>query len=162
MRGSSVWILLSTHVASYFPLPRDGITTPQVLAQVFSAMSSSGNRPEGLHCPGTWDSSQHRGGERWIESTSSRTPGPTLLHAGYSLGETVSELESWAAAVGQAVEGGERPDRRQVAVTAVGRQHSREVSVSKHVEWGDCRGCGKGPIEGLQKRYHFITRWNVL
>lgn len=47
-----------------------------------------------------------------------------LLLAAYSLGETLFELESLAAAVGEAVEGGKGADRRQVAVAAVGRQHS--------------------------------------
>ena len=37
---------------------------------------------------------------------------------------TLSDLESLAAAVGEAVEGGEGADGRQVAVAAVGRQHS--------------------------------------
>ena len=47
-----------------------------------------------------------------------------LSLAAYSLGETLFELESLAAAVGKAVEGVEGADGRQVAVAAVGRQHS--------------------------------------
>lgn len=103
----------------------DGITPPPaLLAQVSSAMSSSGNSPEGLCRPGTQVWSEHTGVEGWTESIASRTPGPTLLLAAYSLGETLFELESLAAAVGEAVEGGKGSDRRQVAVAAVGRQHS--------------------------------------
>lgn len=51
-------------------------------------------------------------------------PRPTRLSAAYSLGQTPLELESLAAAVGQAVQRGERPDGGQMAVAAVGRQHS--------------------------------------
>ena len=47
-----------------------------------------------------------------------------LSLAAYSLGETLFELESLAAAVGKAVEGVEGADGRQVAVAVVGRQHS--------------------------------------
>lgn len=67
-----------------------------------------------------------------------------------------------AATVRQAVEWGERPDRGQVAITAVRREHSREVAVSKHVKGRGRWGWGEGPIEGLQKRHNFITWWNVL
>jgi hypothetical protein len=45
--------------------------------------------------------------------------GATLVSAGYSLGETLFELESLAAAIRQAIKGGQCPDRGQVAVTAV-------------------------------------------
>lgn len=62
--------------------------------------------------------------EGWTESIASGTPGPMLSLAAYSLGETLFELESLAAAVGKAVEGVEGADGRQVAVAAVGRQHS--------------------------------------
>ena len=62
--------------------------------------------------------------EGWTESIASGTPGPMLLLATYSLGETLFELESLAAAVGKAVEGGEGAYGRQVAVAAIGRQHS--------------------------------------
>lgn len=50
-------------------------------------------------------------------------PRPALPSAGYSLGQTPFELEPLAAAVGQAVQGGERPDGGQLAVGAVRGQH---------------------------------------
>lgn len=62
--------------------------------------------------------------EGWTEIIASGTPGPTLSLATYSLGEALFELESLAATVGEAVEGGEGADGRQVAIAAVGRQHS--------------------------------------
>lgn len=91
-----------------------------------------------------------------------KDPRPARACAGDSLGETPFELESLAAAVRQAVERGERPDGGQVAVAAVGGQHSREVAIAQHVKWRDRRGLGEGPVEGLQKGHHFIARRNVL